>query len=65
MGWLRQKSLALSLGCLVPAAREVEDSAHMSGMSRKHQLGMQVQVKPELDSKSGDLARGDQQAATV
>ena len=65
MGLLKQRSLALSLECLVPAVREVENPAHMSGTCHTHTLGMLVQVKPELDSNSGDLARGDQQEATV
>lgn len=37
----------------------------MSGNSFSHQLGMMMQVKPKLDSKSRDLAKGDQYAATI
>ncbi|ELK25402.1 Golgi SNAP receptor complex member 2 [Myotis davidii] len=37
----------------------------MPGNSFSHQRGMVMQVKPKLDSKGGDLAKGDQYAATV
>lgn len=39
--------------------------SHMSGSSCTHQLGKVIHVTSKLDSKCGDLARGNQYAATV